>query len=540
MATSGASSVRRHVLAALGLAALGHIAYIHTLDAPKPVYHCPLDSDGLAHHWADENCYWSSSYAEAREKFVALGNRLREQVHQSRNEGALKVLVAQSMQYDIGAEDFATHIKSLQGNDVEPQTIFPGSNTVDALLLTIRGKGKGDGENVDIIHSSGTHGVEGYLGSAVQLRFLHELFLENQNLHRSPDNSGRVRKILLIHSVNPYGMRHHRRTNENNVDLNRNVLDDETWSEVLKRDPNYVGAVDGDWTLNPFVPINEEGELFSWADAARRGGFEGDTTRLERRDEEVAKAASGGDNGAKKNALALLDERPNEVVAWLEEKKTILMVTASVLYQIAVQGFVNGKRMLVSPQYHKPSGISYGGFKLENSILAVQHAINEFAAFDAEKDRVLWIDVHTGLGRFGDYTTLMKGNWGKGMSDEGSRDSDAKHAWIATFQSRLAAAGMGQGASYDPGVSAGYDASIGFVTDAVLCPPPMCLGLNQEFGTRPGAAMAVALIVENSGFNSPPRRYGALTSWAFYPKRLSWRRKTLRGGMEMLRAALDF
>ena len=129
--------------------------------------------------------------------------------------------------------------------------IKPGSNTVDALLLTIRiPQGKEDSNeeevNVNVIHCSGTHGIEGYLGSAIQLRFLHELFLQQEkrlrtnNVHAPPTKNTPVKKVLLIHAINPYGMRHHRRTNENNVDLNRNVLSEEMWKMIRARDPNCV------------------------------------------------------------------------------------------------------------------------------------------------------------------------------------------------------------------------------------------------------------------------------------------------------------
>ncbi len=92
----------------------------------------------------------------------------------------------------------------------------------------------------------------------MQVRFLHELLLrsgtdDSVDDRRSPSASspyssstcftcGNVRKVLLIHSVNPYGMRHHRRTNENNVDLNRNVLGG--FAELRSRHPNECHYVE--------------------------------------------------------------------------------------------------------------------------------------------------------------------------------------------------------------------------------------------------------------------------------------------------------
>jgi Protein of unknown function (DUF2817) len=68
-----------------------------------------------------------------------------------------------------------------------------------------------------VVISSGLHGVEGFLGSAIQLALLEE-----QELIRSALSSGI--KVILIHALNPYGFAWRRRWNENNIDLNRNFL----------------------------------------------------------------------------------------------------------------------------------------------------------------------------------------------------------------------------------------------------------------------------------------------------------------------------
>ena len=64
-----------------------------------------------------------------------------------------------------------------------------------------------------LILTSAVHGVEGYVGSAVQQMFLKELLKEIRL-----DDLG----LLLIHGINPYGFKYNRRVTENNVDLNRN------------------------------------------------------------------------------------------------------------------------------------------------------------------------------------------------------------------------------------------------------------------------------------------------------------------------------
>jgi hypothetical protein len=69
-----------------------------------------------------------------------------------------------------------------------------------------------------LVVSSGTHGVEGYFGSAVQLAALSQLL--------SGSAPPAAVSLVLIHAINPFGFAHKRRVNEDNVDQNRNfVLD---------------------------------------------------------------------------------------------------------------------------------------------------------------------------------------------------------------------------------------------------------------------------------------------------------------------------
>lgn len=97
-----------------------------------------------------------------------------------------------------------SHIHPLKGADGEEI----GTDT--ALL------GPPDAPNLFIV-SSGTHGPEGFAGSACQLALLNDPLLQ-----RATDNKI---SVLLIHAVNPYGFSHLTRTNEDNIDLNRNFSD---------------------------------------------------------------------------------------------------------------------------------------------------------------------------------------------------------------------------------------------------------------------------------------------------------------------------
>ncbi len=87
-----------------------------------------------------------------------------------------------------------------------------------------------------VVVSSGVHGVEGFFGSAIQLAWL-----SGQTAGEPPPGDG---VVVLIHAVNPYGFTRIRRTNEHNVDLNRNFLDTAG---------AYTGAPAGYAMLNPFL-----------------------------------------------------------------------------------------------------------------------------------------------------------------------------------------------------------------------------------------------------------------------------------------------
>ncbi len=67
-----------------------------------------------------------------------------------------------------------------------------------------------------LIISSGTHGIEGYCGSGVQLALMGCDLLEKLPAGVS---------VTMVHALNPFGFSHCRRVNEHNIDLNRNCID---------------------------------------------------------------------------------------------------------------------------------------------------------------------------------------------------------------------------------------------------------------------------------------------------------------------------
>lgn len=93
-----------------------------------------------------------------------------------------------------------------------------------------------------LVITTAEHGIEGYVGSAML-----QLFMDQYLEHLDPENTG----LLLIHTINPWGMKYRRRTNANNVDLNRNFVYRST-----ELDPNYNPASkEMDAFLHPRKPL---------------------------------------------------------------------------------------------------------------------------------------------------------------------------------------------------------------------------------------------------------------------------------------------
>lgn len=100
----------------------------------------------------------------------------------------------------------------------------------EELFVDVAEVGPADAEDV-ILVVSGTHGVEGYLGSALQRHHLTTL---------ERDRTGEP-TLVFVHALNPYGFSWVRRVNEDNVDLNRNFVD---WSQPVPANPEYTELAD--------------------------------------------------------------------------------------------------------------------------------------------------------------------------------------------------------------------------------------------------------------------------------------------------------
>ncbi|MEJ2171763.1 MAG: DUF2817 domain-containing protein [Woeseiaceae bacterium] len=124
--------------------------------------------------WRD---YFSSSYAEARSKFLEAANRNA-----------------------VACQTYSNPASGPAAENLMTDVAFAGSANAAKLLVII----------------SGTHGVEFLAGAGCQAGWL-----DAYDSTTLPENTA----ALLIHAINPYGAAWCRRFNEDNVDINRNFVD---------------------------------------------------------------------------------------------------------------------------------------------------------------------------------------------------------------------------------------------------------------------------------------------------------------------------
>jgi hypothetical protein len=147
--------------------------------------------------------FFSRSYAEAREKFLAATEA-------------------------SGARLLESCAHPMPGPDGE------------ALFTDLARIGPGDARKI-LVLTSATHGIEGYCGSGCQVGWLAR---KHYWRDATPDVA-----VYLVHAVNPHGFAWGRRVTEENVDLNRNFVD---FAQALPRNPDYEALATHvnprDWT----------------------------------------------------------------------------------------------------------------------------------------------------------------------------------------------------------------------------------------------------------------------------------------------------
>jgi hypothetical protein len=135
--------------------------------------------------------FFSTSYAAARQRF-------------------LKAAAAQDLPVDSRVLEQHT---GLENETLATDVVRLGPASAKRLLVI----------------TAGTHGVEGFCGSAAELALLGDPIV------RALLDKLQV-AVLLVHAINPYGFSYLSRTTEGNVDLNRNSLD---FGKPLPHNPGY-------------------------------------------------------------------------------------------------------------------------------------------------------------------------------------------------------------------------------------------------------------------------------------------------------------
>lgn len=291
-----------------------------------------------------------------------------------------------------------------------------------------------------LIVSSGVHGVEGPFGSAVQLAIIDAL--------RAETLAANVRYVF-IHAINPFGYVHHRRWNEENVDLNRNFR---------CKSNSYEGCPEGytsfQSTLNPASP----------------------PSRLE--------------------------------PFW-----------AKAVWQIARHGKQAIKEAVATGQYEYPRGLFFGG---KGECCSARIIRENFETWIGSAAQVVHLDLHTGLGKFGDYRLLL----------EAPHDSPEVKWFREIFDDGLIEDAGDHQTSYDARGTFGLWTS-GHVVDRVF------RFATVEVGTHPIVRVLGALRAENRVYHYA--KDAPKLDWArrelrecFCPASTKWRRKVIHDQMEVV------
>ena len=88
-----------------------------------------------------------------------------------------------------------------------------------------------------LVFTTGEHGVECYVGAAMLHKFVEEYL---------PRLDPRTTGILLVHAINSWGMKNHRRGNKDNIDLNRTFMLDPQFDPTFNTEYEKLDAF-----LNP-------------------------------------------------------------------------------------------------------------------------------------------------------------------------------------------------------------------------------------------------------------------------------------------------
>ena len=114
--------------------------------------------------------------------------------------------------YAHSRKSFLEQVQKLGPNVQTEQWLIPSKTDTDLFVDSAYWPAEKTTETL-IVVTSGIHGSETYAGSAIQQMLMQEIL---PRLNRAQVG------VLFVHAMNPYGFKHHCRTTEAGVNLNRN------------------------------------------------------------------------------------------------------------------------------------------------------------------------------------------------------------------------------------------------------------------------------------------------------------------------------
>jgi hypothetical protein len=380
----------------------------------------------------EHELFFEDNYTACRERFRTSANSRRWQTrclhYEAPNQSDLTI--------DIAVRDFdsvSAHTELRPSSDNERKH-RSGSQQVQ----------ESSGVKRVLVVSSGLHGVEGYVGSAIQAAMLDGHI----------ELAGNCR-VILIHGLNPFGFAQDRRFDESNIDLNRNfLLDGQVYSGCH---PTYRRL---DAFLNPSVPTS----------------------------------------------------KPD----WYYPK--------AVAYLLRF-GMKQLRGAIAEGQYEFPKGLFFGGSGPSQTQSLLRNCLANILHKD---DRVMHLDVHSGLGGYGkckllfDYALPQEAKARLRHSFSGT-DCSFENDDAATYQARGSLGNWCRAQQF----CASYD---------VTC---------MEYGTYNSVHMLRVLREENLCFHSSSDEVSRHASRmqlreAFCPRDRAWRRKVIERAAIVVRQAEDF
>ena len=139
--------------------------------------------------------------------------------------------------YQQARDDFCATVQRVGGRLAEYE--LPGRGACGERLVIDVARIGSPTASCRVLVSSGLHGVEGFVGSAIQ-----QAWLQLAASHLRDYLESNALEVVLIHALNPHGFSWGRRVDADNIDLNRNFL---------LPDQAYTGAPQGYRELESFL-----------------------------------------------------------------------------------------------------------------------------------------------------------------------------------------------------------------------------------------------------------------------------------------------